>query len=62
MQWIRDRFRQLPAELPVADPAGLADELTLVYEGANASAQALGAGGPAGRAPALARVVLAAAA
>jgi AcrR family transcriptional regulator len=61
-QWVRDRFGQLTAELPASDPAGLADELTLVYEGANASAQALGAGGPARRAPALARMVLATAA
>jgi AcrR family transcriptional regulator len=60
-QWVRDRFGQLTAGLPVTDPAALADELTVIFEGANASAQALGAGGPAARTQALARKVLAAA-
>jgi AcrR family transcriptional regulator len=61
-QWVRERFRHLTGELakstPVADPGALADDLTLVLEGTLASAQALGSGGPAARARALAERIL----
>ena len=49
--WVNQRFGELILELspPVADPEALADTLTLIFEGSYASAQALGAGGPARR-------------
>jgi AcrR family transcriptional regulator len=49
--WVNKRFGELVRELtpPVDDPDRLADGLTLVFEGTYASAQALGAGGPARR-------------
>jgi AcrR family transcriptional regulator len=51
--WVNMRFGELARELtpPVADPDQLADVLTLIFEGSYASAQALGAGGPARRSP-----------
>jgi AcrR family transcriptional regulator len=47
--WVSRRFGELVRELtpPVDDPDLLADGLTLVFEGTYASAQALGAAGPA---------------
>jgi AcrR family transcriptional regulator len=60
--WIRSRLRGLTDRLaevePVDDPEVLADQLTLVIEGMNASVQALGVDGPAKRARALAEVLL----
>jgi AcrR family transcriptional regulator len=49
--WVSQRFGELARELtpPIDDPDRLADGLTLVFEGTYASAQALGAGGPARR-------------
>jgi AcrR family transcriptional regulator len=49
--WVSRRFGELVRELtpPVDDPDRVADGLTLVFEGTYASAQALGAGGPARR-------------
>jgi len=49
--WVNGRFGELVREFspPVEQPDRLADQLTLVFEGAYASAQALGAGGPARR-------------
>jgi AcrR family transcriptional regulator len=56
--WVRARLGDLTAELPgsgsLAPPAELADHLVLIMEGVYASAQALGAQGPARRARALA--------
>jgi AcrR family transcriptional regulator len=52
-RWVRTRFRQLAKELGAngpADPAQLADHLTLLFEGVYASVQALGNDGPAKRA------------
>jgi AcrR family transcriptional regulator len=50
-RWVRDRFAALVDDLAktasVVQPAVLADELALVFEGAQAAAQALGADGPA---------------
>ena len=49
--WVNKRFGELVRELTstVADPDQLADALTLIFEGSYASAQALGASGPARR-------------
>ena len=61
--WVRARFGELTDELAqttaVSDPIALADQLTLVFEGVNASVQALGADGPARRARTLAETLLA---
>jgi hypothetical protein len=43
---------------PVEDPEALADQLTLILEGMNASVKALGVDGPAKRARAMAEVLL----
>ena len=60
--WVRARFGELTESLaqttPVHDPAALADRLMLVMEGVYASTQALGAGGPAREARALAESML----
>lgn len=58
---VRKRIGDLTAKLDVADPAELADHLTLVWEGLYASSQALGPDGPAKRARGLAAAILAAA-
>jgi AcrR family transcriptional regulator len=61
-RWVRERFGDLVQALadtaPVQDPDGLADRLTLVFEGVYASVQALGADGPAVRARAFAEALL----
>ncbi|MEW9533202.1 TetR/AcrR family transcriptional regulator [Microbispora sp. NPDC049125] len=60
--WSRERLRGLVRHLAevetVEDPDALADQLTLIIEGMNASAQALGVDGPARRARAMAEVLL----
>lgn len=60
--WVRDRLAQLTAELaattPIRDPDALADALAVVMEGVYASAQALGATGPARRARAIAETLI----
>jgi AcrR family transcriptional regulator len=52
--WVHGRLRELTdtlaADEPIADPGALADQLAVVMEGVYASAQALGAVGPARRA------------
>ena len=52
--WVQGRLRELTDALaaaePVRDPEALADQLAIVMEGVYASAQALGADGPARRA------------
>ena len=59
-KWVRGRIRRLVDELSATrprqgmDPAALADHLTLLFEGVYATAQALGAEGPARRARELA--------
>src|SRR5437763_342264 len=56
--WVRNRLRELTDALAVAEaigePEALADQLAVVMEGVYASAQALGAAGPARRARAIA--------
>jgi AcrR family transcriptional regulator len=44
--WVRERLRAVTAEMDVADPDALADQLALVMEGVYASVQALGVEGP----------------
>jgi hypothetical protein len=64
--WVRDRLRELTDELaastPINDAGALADDLAVVMEGVYASAQALGASGPANRARAIAETLVDAAA
>jgi AcrR family transcriptional regulator len=61
--WVRAQLRDLAAELadtsPAIDPTTLGDQLALVMEGVYASAQALGADGPARQARALTEMLLA---
>ena len=60
--WVHGRLRELTDALaatePVRDPEALADQLAVVMEGVYASAQALGAGGPARRARAMAETLM----
>lgn len=58
--WVREQVGELTAQLSdVDDPETLADQLTLVIEGVNASTQSLGADGPATKARLLAETLLA---
>lgn len=61
-EWVHERFVELANELAqttrVSDPATLADQLTLIMEGAYASVQALGINGPARHARAFAEAIL----
>lgn len=45
-EWVRAKFGELAEQLGVADPKTLADQLSIIWEGTNATAQALGADGP----------------
>jgi AcrR family transcriptional regulator len=60
--WVRHRLSELTSELArtsrITDPAELADQLALIMEGVYASAQALGANGPAERAQAFVKSLL----
>ena len=56
--WVRGRLGELSAALAVSDPDALADQLAIVMEGVYASAQALGAAGPARPARALAATLI----
>jgi hypothetical protein len=55
---VRGRLGELSAALGVSDPDALADQLAIVMEGVYASAQALGAAGPARQARALAATLI----
>lgn len=44
--WVRARFGELAERMGVADPKTLADQLSIIWEGTNSTAQALGADGP----------------
>lgn len=44
--WVRARFGELAEQLGVADPKALADQLSIIWEGTNTTAQALGSDGP----------------
>ena len=56
--WVHERLRELTDALAVSDPGALADQLAVVMEGVYASAQALGADGPARRARAIAETLI----
>jgi AcrR family transcriptional regulator len=60
--WVHGRLRELTDALaatePISDPDVLADQLAVVVEGVYASAQALGAAGPARRARAIAETLM----
>ncbi|MGK5550156.1 TetR/AcrR family transcriptional regulator [Actinomadura kijaniata] len=56
--WFRRRMGELTGQLGVEDPAEMADHLTLVFEGLNATAQSLGADGPARRVRSLVETIL----
>jgi AcrR family transcriptional regulator len=60
--WVHGRLRELTDALaaaePIGDPGVLADQLAVVVEGVYASAQALGAAGPARRARAIAETLM----
>lgn len=60
--WVHGRLRELTDALaaaePIGDPGALADQLAVVVEGVYASAQALGAAGPARRARAIAETLM----
>lgn len=64
-KWVRTRFRRLAADHAAEHPRrgidarALGDHLTLVFEGVYATAQALGAQGPAKHGRALARALVA---
>jgi AcrR family transcriptional regulator len=45
-QWVRAKLGELAEQLGVADPKTLADQLSIIWEGTNTTAQALGADGP----------------
>jgi AcrR family transcriptional regulator len=60
--WVRGHMGELTAALEISDPDALADQLAVVMEGVYASAQALGADGPARRARAIAETLIEAAA
>jgi AcrR family transcriptional regulator len=57
-RWIRDRFGTLARRLGASAPDLLADQLTLVWEGTNATAQSLGADGPPASTRALVETLL----
>lgn len=56
--WIRNRFGELAEQLGAVDPKTLADQLTIIWEGTNATAQALGADGPPASTRALVTLLL----
>ena len=60
--WVHGRLRELTDALaaaePIGDPGALAYQLAVVVEGVYASAQALGAAGPARRARAMAETLM----
>jgi AcrR family transcriptional regulator len=60
--WIRDLFGGLVsdvhAQTPITDPAGVAEQLSLIADGIYGSAQSLGADGPARHGRACAEVIL----
>jgi AcrR family transcriptional regulator len=56
--WVREKIGELTAQLPISDPAVLADQIFLVMEGVYASVQSHGAGGPARQARGLVQTLL----
>lgn len=56
--WIHARFGELTEQLGTAEPGVLADQLTIIWEGTNATAQVMGADGPPGSTRALVTAIL----
>jgi AcrR family transcriptional regulator len=56
--WIHERFCELTRQLDVAEPAVLADQLSIIWEGTNSAAQAMGADGPPASTRALVTAIL----
>jgi AcrR family transcriptional regulator len=56
--WVRERLGELAARLGVAEPEVLADQLSIIWEGTNSTAQAMGADGPPASARALVTAIL----
>jgi AcrR family transcriptional regulator len=57
-QWVHDQFAVLAKDLTSDDPDRLATHLTLIFEGAYASVQALGIEGPANHARSLVETLI----
>jgi hypothetical protein len=57
-QWVHDQFAVLAKDLTSDDPDRLATHLTLIFEGAYASVQALGIEGPANQARSLVETLI----
>ncbi|MBP2324557.1 AcrR family transcriptional regulator [Kibdelosporangium banguiense] len=60
-RWIHTQFTEMTSRIEDIDASVLADQLTLIWEGANTSAAALGTDGPARQARTLAATALTAA-
>lgn len=56
--WIHARFGELAEQLRVAEPDVLADQLSIIWEGTNNTAQAMGADGPPASTRALVTAIL----
>jgi AcrR family transcriptional regulator len=57
-RWVHDQFVVLAKDLKTSDPEQLAVHLTLIFEGAYASVQALGVEGPANHARSLVEALI----
>lgn len=57
-EWVRERFGALAQRLGVAEPGVLADQLSIIWEGTNGTAQAMGPDGPPASARALVTAIL----
>jgi AcrR family transcriptional regulator len=56
--WLRDVFRELTAKMNLPDPDAVADQLLIVIEGVQATAQSLGHTGPPRQARPLVEMIL----
>jgi AcrR family transcriptional regulator len=56
--WVRARFGELAEQLRVERPEVLADQLSIIWEGTNSTAQAMGADGPPASTRALVTAIL----
>lgn len=56
--WVRARFGELAEQLRVAKPEILADQLSIIWEGTNSTAHAMGADGPPASTRALVTAIL----
>jgi hypothetical protein len=56
--WVHTRFGELAEQLGAAKPGVLADQLTIIWEGTNTTAQVMGADGPPAATRALVTAIL----